>query len=401
MCKAFFVHHTCNHASAPRVKKSPLKIWIGECRGVKRIELKSPRLCSTCTTGLLSEHQQHLPAPRTTPNLVPMKPQPIVGKKTKKTYDWMNAAWKPGQKASSVDSQAQASPKRKTASQPRKTMPIVTDDQPLTKADKKKAKQLEARARNAAKKRDFQDALDESTRKAAIKKWKSDFKSKTTPCNLSCVEVQSPIASPSLPPIRTQPPLVKKPRKKAPPKNLDLQNSNAGPPHRKPTNFLSNPTTNSELTMIPESKTISSLPKLSAALASKHCSLGRSPTILRSALFSPSEIDRPVGLIYGEPLRPRRSPRLSPGAQAKAFLEKLGRQLVRGDETVWTLTSPKDVTRRATGAESPDQGELHEFERVMMESPSPITVEDKRAPAPAIHNGRGNGLAESSESEEE
>lgn len=153
--------------------------------------------------------------------------------------------------------------------------------------------------------------------------------------------------------------------------------------------------------MTPESKTTTSLSKPTAALQSKLCSLGRSPTILRSALLSPSEIDRPVGLIYGEPLRPRRSPRLSPGAQAGAFLERLGRQLVRGDETVWTLTSPKDVSRRATGAESPDPDELREFERVMMESPSSITMKDKRAPAPAIHNGGGNGLAESSESEEE
>ena len=332
---------------------------------------------------------------------MPMKPQPIVGKKTKKTYDWMNTAWKPGQKASSVDLQAQTNPKRKTASQPGKMMPIVTDDQPLTKADKKKVKQLEARARNAAKKRDFQDALDESSGKAAIKKWKSDFKSKTTPCNLSFVKVQSPTASPSLPPTSTSPPLVKKPRKKAPPKNLDLQNPNAGPPHRKSTNFLLNPTTSSESTMIPESITISSLSKLSPALESKHCSLGRSPTILRSALFSPSEIDRPIGLIYSEPLRPRRSSRLSPRAQAGVFLEKLGQQLVRGDETVWTLMSPKNVSRRNTGAESPDPDELHEFERAMMESPSPVLMKDKRAPAPAIHNGGGNGLAESSESEEE
>jgi hypothetical protein len=329
-----------------------------------------------------------------------MKPQPIVGKKTKKTHDWMNAAWKLSQKASPIDPQAQTNPKRKTASQPEKTVPVVTDSQPLTKADEKKAKQLEARARNATKKRDFQDALDESSGKAAIKKWKSDFKSKTT-CNLPCVEVQSPTASPSLPPTRTPPPLVKKPRKKEPPKNLDLQNSNARPPHRKPTNFLSNPTTSSESTMTQESKTTTSLSKPSTALESKFRSLGRSPTILRSALFSPSKIDRPVGLIYGEPLRSRRSPRLSPGAQAGAFLEKLGRQMVRGDETAWTLTSPKDVSRKATGAESPDLGELHEFERVMMESPSPITMKDKMAPAPAIHNGVGNGLAESSESEEE
>jgi hypothetical protein len=368
MCKAFFVRHTCNHASAPRVEKCPLKIRIGECPGVKRIELTSPRLCSTCTTGLSSEYQQHRPAAGATPA---MKPQPIVGKKIKKTYDWMNAAWKPGQKASSVDPQAQTNPKRKTASQPGKTMPVVTDDQPLTKADEKKAKQLEARVRNAAKKRDFQDALDESSSKAAVKKWKSDFKFKTTSCNLSCVEVQSPTASPSLPPTRTPPQLVKKPRKKAPPKNLDLQNSNA------------------------------SLSKLSATLESKLCSLGRSPTILRSTLLSPSEIDRPVGFIYGEPLRPRRSPRLSPGAQAGAFLEKLGRQLVRGDKTVWTLMSSKDVSGRATGTESPDPDELHEFERVMMESLSPIAMKDKRPLAPAIHNGGGNRLSKSSESEEE
>src|SRR5271170_4199343 len=194
MCKAFFVRHTCNHASAPRVEKCPLKIRIGECRGVKRIELKSPRLCSICTTGLSSEHQQHLPAPRTTPNLAAMKPQPRVGKKIKKTYDWMNAARKPGQKASPVDPQAQTNLKRKTASQPEKTMPVVMDGRPLTKADEKKAKQLEAQARNAAKKRDFQDALDESSGKAAVKKRKSHFKSKTTSCNLSCVEVQSPTA---------------------------------------------------------------------------------------------------------------------------------------------------------------------------------------------------------------
>jgi hypothetical protein len=330
-----------------------------------------------------------------------MKPQPRVGKKTKKTCDWKNAEWKPGHRASPVNPKAQVKPKRKTASQPEKTMPVVTDDQPLTKADEKKAKRLEARARNAAKKRDFQDALDESSGKAAIKKWKSGFKSKTTSCDLSCVEVQSPTASSSLSPTRSPHPLVKKPRKKAPPKNLDLQNSNTGPRHRKPNNFLSNPTTTSESTMTTESKTITSLSKLSAALESKPCSLGRSPTILRSALFSPSEIDRPVGLIYGEPLRPRRSPRLSPGAQVGAFLEKLERQLVRGDETVWTLTSPKDVSRRATGAESPDPDELQEFERVMMESPSLITMKDKRAPALAIHNSGANGLAESSESEEE
>jgi len=142
MCKAFFVRHTCNHASAPRVEKCPLKIRIGECRGVKRIELKSPRLCSICTTGLSSEHQQHLPAPRATPNLAAMKPQPRVGKKIKKTYDWMNAARKPGQKASPVDPQAQTNLKRKTASQPEKTMPVVMDGRPLTKADEKKAKQF-------------------------------------------------------------------------------------------------------------------------------------------------------------------------------------------------------------------------------------------------------------------
>jgi hypothetical protein len=124
-----------------------------------------------------------------------MKPQAIVGKKIKKTYDWMDAARKPGQKASPVDPEAQASPKRKTASQPEKPMPIVTDDQPLAKADKKKAKQLEARARNAVKKRDFQAALDESSGKAAFKKPKSDSKSKTTSCNLSCVEAHSPTAS--------------------------------------------------------------------------------------------------------------------------------------------------------------------------------------------------------------
>jgi hypothetical protein len=153
--------------------------------------------------------------------------------------------------------------------------------------------------------------------------------------------------------------------------------------------------------MTPESKTTTSLSKPGAAFESKLRSLGRSPTILRSALFSPSEIDRPVGLIYGEQSRPRRSPRLSPGAQARAFLEKLGRQMVRGDETVWTLTSPKDVSERATGAESPDPNELHEFERVMMEEPGPITMKYKRAPAPTIHNGGGNWSAESSESEEE
>jgi hypothetical protein len=100
-------------------------------------------------------------------------------------------------------------------------------------------------------------------------------------------------------------------------------------------------------------------------------------------------------------MRPRQSPRLSPGAQSEAFLEKLGRQMVGGDETVWTLTSPKGVSRKATGAESPDPDELHEFERVMMESPSSITMKGRRAPAQAIHNGRGNGLVESFESEEE
>jgi hypothetical protein len=82
-------------------------------------------------------------------------------------------------------------------------------------------------------------------------------------------------------------------------------------------------------------------------------------------------------LIYGEPPRPRQSPRLSPRAQAGAFLEKLGRRMVGVDEAVWTLASPSGVSRRAIDAESPDPDELHEFERVMMESPSPITMEDK------------------------
>ena len=399
MCKAFSVRHTCNHASAPRVEKCLMKIRIGECWGVKQIEVKSPKLCSTCTPGLCSEHLRGLPAPRTTPNLAAMKPQPIVGKKIKKTYDGTNAARKPGQKASPVDLQAPTNPKRKTASQLEKPMPIVTDDKPLTKA--KKAKQLEARARNAAKKRDFQDVLDESSGKTAIKKRKSDSKSKTISSNLSSVEVQSPTASPSRNPTLTPPPTVKKPRKKAPPRNLNLRNSNAGPLHLKPTNFLSSPTTSPESAMTPKSKFITVLSKLSATLESKLRSLGYSPTILRSAFFSPSEIDRIAALIYDEPVRPRRSPRLSPGAQAGAFFEKLERQMVGVDEAVWALTSPRGVSKRATSAESPDPEELHEFERVMMESPSPITVNGRRAPAQATHNAQGNGLDECSESEEE
>jgi hypothetical protein len=367
-----------------------MKIRIGGCQGLKQIELKSSRPCSTCTTGLCREHPQRPPEPGATPNLAAMKPKSTVGKKIKKTYDWMNVAGKPGQKASPVDLQAQTNPKQKASSQPENLISIATDDKPSNKAVEKKAKQLEARARNAAKKRSFQDALNESSGKAAIKKRKSDSESKTTSGNLSTVEVQPPTGVPSRSPTFAPPPPVKKPRKKAPPKKLDLRSSNASQPHRKSPSFLSNPTTSPASTVTPKSKAITSLSKLGAALESKLRSLGHSPTVLRSTLFSPSEVDRIAVLIHSEPTRPRRSTRLSPEAQAEAFLERLGRQMVGVDETVWAIA-----------AKSPDPDELREFERVMMESPSPITTNDDRAPARAVHNGQGNGLVESSESEEE
>jgi hypothetical protein len=44
-----------------------------------------------------------------------------------------------GPKGESVDPQVQTNLKRKTTSQPEKAMPIVTDEQPLTKAEEKKA----------------------------------------------------------------------------------------------------------------------------------------------------------------------------------------------------------------------------------------------------------------------
>jgi hypothetical protein len=145
--------------------------------------------------------------------------------------------------------------------------------------------------------------------------------------------------------------------------------------------------------MTPKSKTIVSLSKLNAALASQLRSVGYSPTLLHSALVSPAEIAQLTDLTNIHSRGLRRSPRLTPEA---VFLKKLGRQMVGGGATGWMAPSPRGAE------ESPNQDELDEFERAMMESPSPTTtVECGGRPGQGMGNGKGDGLFESSESEEE
>ena len=383
MCKAFFIRHSCNHASAPRVEKCPRKTRFGECNGVKRIEVKGPTPCATCTAGPSSVDQRKLHAPSFATNLLAPEPQQTVNKKTKGTYGWMKAPNQPSQK------QTQLRANNDTATVTEKAMPVVTNHRSSTKTDEKKAKQAEARARNTAKKRNFRDALDEFSGKPAPKKKKKK------------ADAEAAAALPSPNHIRTPLSPVKKPRKKAPPTRLDLEASNTAPKPRKPTKPTSTPATNPSPGMTPKSKTIASLARLNVALGAKLRSFGYSPTRLHPGLFSPAEIARLAESTLIKPSGLQRSPRLTPEARAEVFLDTLSRQMagaVADGGTVRTVLSP----RGGTGADaSPDQDELDEFERVMMESPSPKKTEGGRVVGQAVGSGRGDGLFDSSESEEE
>jgi hypothetical protein len=391
MCKAFFVRHTCKHATSPCVEKCPTKTRFGECKAVRQIEVKSPTLCATCTARISRDNHDQQPTASTKTMASAMESQPTASKKMKKTYDWMNVANKSSQQLNPVEVQTQMSAPYKSTAQTKRAITTKTDAKPLAKADEKKARQAEARARIAAKKRHFQEALDSSSGKPTPKKQKPDPKSKAarkpdslaSRWDLVLEETQSEPTLPSPSPT----PLVKKPRKKAPPKRLELQDPNTAPKPCKP------PSPSPEsVGMTPKSKTIASLSSLAAALTSKLRSLGYSPTLLHSTLFSPAEIARLTSLIsvnsgsHGL----RRSPRLGPEARTELFLSGLGRQ-------IGGFMSPRGVK----GAEeSPNQDELEEFERALMESPSPRTLEGGAAPSHAMGSGRGGGLFESSESEE-
>jgi hypothetical protein len=394
MCKAFLVRHTCNHASSPRVEKCPTKTRFGECKGVKRIEVKSPTLCATCTAGISRDHHPQQPTPSAKTRAPAMESRPTARKKMK-TYDWMNAANKPSQQVNPVEVQTQMSARHKSTPQTKRAITTKTDAESLAKADEKKTRQAEARARNAAKKRDFQEALDSSFSKPAPKKQKPDPTPKATSkpdspasrWDLVLEETQSVTALPSPPPTLTSLP-VKKPQKRAPPKRLELQDSNTAPKLRKTTSPVPD-----SVDMTPKSKTIASLSNLAAGLTRKLRSLGCSPALLHSTLFSPAEIARLNSLMsaHSDSQGLRRSPRLAPEARAEVFLNKLGRQ-------IGGFTSPRGVK----GAEeSPNQDELEAFERALMESPNPRTLEGGPPPSRAMGSGRGGGLFESSESEEE
>jgi hypothetical protein len=395
MCKAFFVRHTCNHCSAPRVEKCPKMIRFGECKGVSQIEAKSSKQCSSCTAGGSPAHRHPNPALISATKTHSLQPQSTANQKVRKTYNWMDKSNKLSQKTNPAEGQPQSSMNYKTTIQSQETISTKRDTQHLTEADRRKVKEAEARARNMAKKRDFQIALGESSGKRASKKSKADPKPNAMPRSpfLSSrwdlvVKGEAQATTSHLSPALTRTPSqpAKKPRKKERPKRLDLQDSNRFPKPRKP------PASHNTAIVTPKSKTISSLSKLNAAFASKLRSLGYSPTLLQSALFSPAEMMRLAALtsVKSDSQGLRRSPRLNPEAQADVFLQKLGRQIA--------ISSPKGVK----GAEeSPSRDELDQFERVMMESSSPEMVDGGRRPTRMMGSGGADGLFGSDESEEE
>lgn len=401
MCKAFLVRHTCNHVSPPRLETCPTKIRFGTCKKVARIEVKGAKLCSRCTVGLSSDQHQQ-PTPSTSTRIPVVEPQSTVSKKVKRAKDWMNAVNKPSQNANPVEVKTQTSPNRNAPAQSAKAMTIKTDEEMLIEAEERKAKQAEARTRNAGKKRNFQIAPDESSDKSSIKKQQSNPKPKATHnSDFLSVKAQSKPALPSSALTPTPRPVVRKSRKKAAPKRLDLQNSGTPLELRKATQHNSNPNASPNSDITPKSKTINSLSKLNEALQSKLRSLGYSPTPLHSALFSPAESARLARFMYVDPRATRRSPRLTPEARAEMFLNQLGRHIVGSGEkegTARTLVSPRGAYDIE---ETLDPDELDEFERAMMQSESSPGLESGKPPDNALGSVGRDGLFESSESEEE
>lgn len=354
--------------------------------------MKSSKPCSWSTTGGSPCRHHQDPALISATKTQSLEPQSTANQKAKKTYGWMDTSSKPSQKTNPVEVQSRTSVKSKTAIQSQEAISSKTNAPHLTKADRKKA---EARARNAAKKRDFQDAPDESSSKRASKKSKANSKPNATPPSDPfasrrdlVLEREARTATGLLSPALTHTPSqpIKKPRKKEPPKHLDLHNSNTASKHRNPT------TSPSSAAVTPKSKLISSLSKLNAALASKLRSLGYSPTLLHPALFSPAEIARLAALasVESDSHGLRRSLRLTPEAHADVFLNTLGQQIA--------VSSPRGVKG---SEESPNRDELDEFEKVMMESSSPELADDGRRPSQMTASGTGGGYFGSEESEEE